>query len=205
VSLAMWAHPGRQLPFMGGEIAQNDEWRYNASVDWHLLEYPEHAGVQRLVRELDAVYRDQPALWEQDFDWSGFRWIDPNDADHSVLSFIRFPVPDQRVVACIANLTPVVRTRPSGRAASAGSVGRDPQYRQHPVRRQRRHRRRPHRRADRLERPGALRRHDASPVGRRLAGAPGVARAYPARKLLLCHQAATGFTASAGSPSALLR
>jgi 1,4-alpha-glucan branching enzyme len=105
----MWAHPGRQLLFMGGEIAQNDEWRYNASVDWHLLEYPEHAGVQRLVRELNAVYRDQPALWEQDFDWPGFRWIDPNDADQSVLSFVRFPQTDQRVVACIANLTPVVR------------------------------------------------------------------------------------------------
>jgi 1,4-alpha-glucan branching enzyme len=55
------------------------------------------------------VYRREPALWEQDFDWPGFRWIDPNDADHSVLSFLRFPVTDQRVVACIANLTPVVR------------------------------------------------------------------------------------------------
>ena len=88
---------------MGGEIAQNDEWRYNASVDWHLLEYPEHAGVQRLVAKLNAVYRDQPALWEQDFDWPGFRSIDPNDADQSVLSFVRFPVTDQRVVACIAN------------------------------------------------------------------------------------------------------
>jgi 1,4-alpha-glucan branching enzyme len=105
----MWAHPGRQLLFMGGEIAQNDEWRHNASLDWHLLEYPEHAGVQRLVRDLNAVYRDEPAFWEQDFDWPGFRWIDPNDADHSVLSFVRFPTSDQRVVACIANLTPVVR------------------------------------------------------------------------------------------------
>jgi hypothetical protein len=91
-----------------------------------------------------------------------------------------------------------------GRAPPAGSVGRDPQYGQHPVRRQRRHRRRPHRRGDRLERPGILGFYDASPVGRRLAGARGVARAYPARKLLLC-QAATGFTASAGSPRAFLR
>ncbi len=105
----MWAHPGRQLLFMGGEIAQNDEWRYDTSVDWHLLAYPEHAGVQRLVRQLNAVYRAEPALWEQDFDWPGFRWIEPNDADNSVLSFIRFPATDQRVVACVANLTPVVR------------------------------------------------------------------------------------------------
>ena len=105
----MWAHPGRPLLFMGGEIGQNDEWRHDASVDWHLLEYPEHAGVQALVRALNDVYRQEPALWEQDFDWTGFRWIDPNDADNSVLSFLRFPVSSGRTIACVANLTPVPR------------------------------------------------------------------------------------------------
>ena len=105
----MWAHPGRQLLFMGGEIAQNDEWRHDGSVDWHLLEYPEHAGVQALVRALNTVYRREPALWEQDFDWTGFRWIEPNDAQHSVLSFLRFPSTGGRTVACVANLTPVPR------------------------------------------------------------------------------------------------
>ena len=105
----MWAHPGRQLLFMGAEIAQNDEWSHDSSVDWHLLAYPEHAGVQRLVTQLNAVYRAEPALWEQDFDWPGFRWIEPNDAENSVLSFVRFPATEQRAVACIANLTPVVR------------------------------------------------------------------------------------------------
>jgi len=105
----MWAHPGRPLLFMGGEIAQNDEWHHDRSLDWHLLEYPEHAGMQALVRELNTVYRNEPALWEQDFDWTGFRWIDPNDSDHSVLSFLRIPITGQRTVACIANLTPVVR------------------------------------------------------------------------------------------------
>jgi 1,4-alpha-glucan branching enzyme len=105
----MWAHPGRPLLFMGGEIGQNDEWRHDGSVDWHLLEYPEHAGVQALVRELNAVYRAEPALWEQDFDWPGFRWINPNDADNSVLSFLRFPVTSGRPIACVANLTPVPR------------------------------------------------------------------------------------------------
>jgi 1,4-alpha-glucan branching enzyme len=105
----MWAHPGRPLLFMGGEIAQNDEWRHDGSVDWHLLDYPEHAGMQALVRELNTVYRREPALWEQDFDWPGFRWIDPNDADNSVLSFLRFPVSGGRSVACVANLTPVPR------------------------------------------------------------------------------------------------
>jgi 1,4-alpha-glucan branching enzyme len=105
----MWAHPGRPLLFMGGEIAQNEEWRHDGSIDWHLLEYPEHAGMQELVRSLNTAYRGHPALWEQDFDWTGFRWIDPNDADHSVLSFLRLPVTHRRIVACVANLTPVVR------------------------------------------------------------------------------------------------
>jgi 1,4-alpha-glucan branching enzyme len=105
----MWAHPGRPLLFMGGEIGQNDEWRHDRSVDWHLLDHPEHAGVQAMVRALNTVYRREPALWEQDFDWTGFRWIDPNDADNSVLSFLRFPVAGGRPVACVANLTPVLR------------------------------------------------------------------------------------------------
>jgi 1,4-alpha-glucan branching enzyme len=105
----MWAHPGRPLLFMGGEIAQNDEWRHNGSIDWHLLDYPEHAGVQALVRALNTVYRAEPALWEQDFDWPGFRWINPNDSDNSVLSFLRFPMAGGRPVACVANLTPVLR------------------------------------------------------------------------------------------------
>jgi 1,4-alpha-glucan branching enzyme len=97
------------LLFMGGEIAQNDEWRPDASVDWHLLGYPEHAAVQGLVRALNTVYRREPALWEQDFDWPGFRWIDPDDSDNSVLSFLRFPASAGRPVACLANLTPVPR------------------------------------------------------------------------------------------------
>ena len=105
----MWAHPGLPLLFMGGEIAQNDEWDHDTSVDWHLLDYPEHAGIQALVRALNTVYRAEPALWEQDFDWGGFRWIDPDDSDNSVLSFLRFPASAGRPVACVANLTPVPR------------------------------------------------------------------------------------------------
>jgi len=65
--------------------------------------------VQALVRALNTVYRSEPALWEQDFDWPGFRWINPNDADNSVLSFLRFPSAGGRSIACIANLTPVPR------------------------------------------------------------------------------------------------
>ena len=105
----MWAHPGRPLLFMGGEIAQNDEWNHDTSVDWHLLGYPEHAAIQALVRALNTIYRAEPALWEQDFDWPGFRWIDPDDSSNSVLSFLRFPASAGRPVACLANLTPVPR------------------------------------------------------------------------------------------------
>ena len=107
----MWAHPGRQLLFMGGEIAQTAEWRSEGSIDWHLLQYPEHAGTQALVRQLNTIYRAEPALWERDFDWTGFRWIDADDSDKSVLSFLRFaPSGAGRPIACVANLTPVVRS-----------------------------------------------------------------------------------------------
>jgi 1,4-alpha-glucan branching enzyme len=105
----MWAHPGRQLLFMGGEIGQNDEWKHDGSVDWHLLEYPEHRGVQDLVRALNHTYLGEAALWERDFDWSGFRWLDCDDADNSVLSFLRLSADGSRMLACVANLTPVVR------------------------------------------------------------------------------------------------
>jgi 1,4-alpha-glucan branching enzyme len=105
----MWAHPGRQLLFMGGEIGQNDEWKHDGSVDWHLLQFPEHRGVQDLVRTLNRIYLHEPALWERDFDWSGFRWLDCDDADNSVLSFLRLSADGGRALACVANLTPVVR------------------------------------------------------------------------------------------------
>ncbi|CAN5262541.1 1,4-alpha-glucan branching protein GlgB [soil metagenome] len=105
----MWAHPGKQLLFMGGEIGQSAEWDYRQSVDWHLVQYPEHAGVTALVRELNRCYRGEPALWERDFDPDGFAWIDANDAEGSVLSFLRFSADRRRVVACVANLSPVPR------------------------------------------------------------------------------------------------
>ncbi|HVL26785.1 MAG TPA: 1,4-alpha-glucan branching protein GlgB, partial [Acidimicrobiales bacterium] len=100
----MWAHPGRPLVFMGGEIGQSSEWDHDRSVDWHLLEYPEHQGVQELVRQLNRLARDEPALWQQDFDGHGFRWIDASDADQNVLSFARF-APDGPPIVCVANLS----------------------------------------------------------------------------------------------------
>ncbi len=106
----MWAHPGKQMLFMGGEIAQSEEWDYDASVDWHLLQYPEHAGVQTLVGELNRCYRAEPALWERDFSSDGFRWLDASDSDSNVLSFLRLSADGTRVVVCIANLSPVPRS-----------------------------------------------------------------------------------------------
>ena len=86
----MWAHPGKQLLFMGGELAQETEWSHDRSLDWYLLHDPAHQGIQALVRSLNRVYRDHPALWQRDFSDEGFRWIDASDTDNSVLSFLRF-------------------------------------------------------------------------------------------------------------------
>jgi 1,4-alpha-glucan branching enzyme len=105
----MWAHPGKQLLFMGGEIAQGPEWTHEHSLEWHALEWPEHRGVQHLVRRLNQIQRDEPALWELDFEPVGFRWIDANDSDQSVYSFLRVSRDEQSVVAVVGNMTPVPR------------------------------------------------------------------------------------------------
>ncbi len=105
----MWAHPGKKLLFMGGELAQEQEWSHERSLDWHLLERPEHAGIQRLVRDLNRLYRDEPALWNLDSDPSGFWWIEPNDADNNVVAFARQSQDGERVLVFVANLSPVPR------------------------------------------------------------------------------------------------
>ncbi len=105
----MWAHPGKKLLFMGGELAQVDEWNYDSSLHWHLLEHAEHQGVQSLVRDLNRVYRDEPALWEVDFDPSGFRWLEPNDAANNLLAFARLSENSERQLVCVCNLSPVPR------------------------------------------------------------------------------------------------
>ena len=105
----MWAHPGKKLLFMGSEIAQEQEWSYERSLDWHLLEQPSHAGIQALVRDLNRIYKDEPALWEVDSDPTGFWWLEPNDADSNVLAFARASKDGERVVVFAANLSPVPR------------------------------------------------------------------------------------------------
>ncbi|MBA2460176.1 MAG: 1,4-alpha-glucan branching protein GlgB [Actinobacteria bacterium] len=106
----MWAHPGKQLLFMGCELGQEREWSEPAgSIDWHLLEDPDHAGVLAAVRDINHVYRDEPALWELDFSHEGFRWLEPNAASENVLAFARVAEDGERWLVCICNLSPVVR------------------------------------------------------------------------------------------------
>ena len=105
----MWAHPGKNLLFMGGEFGQEAEWSEERSLDWHLLEQADHAGVQSLVRDLNRVYRSRPALWEVDFEPSGFQWLEPNDASNNLLAFARWSADRSDVVVCVCNLSPVPR------------------------------------------------------------------------------------------------
>ncbi|MBI3687112.1 MAG: 1,4-alpha-glucan branching protein GlgB [Actinobacteria bacterium] len=99
----MWAHPGKKLLFMGGEFGQQAEWSDGRGVDWWLLEHADHRGVQRLVTDLNQVYRDNPALWTADYDPSGFSWIDANDAGNNVYSFLRSDPGGGPVMACVVN------------------------------------------------------------------------------------------------------
>jgi len=103
-----WAHPGKQLLFMGGEWGQRSEWNADEPLDWFLLDQPFHSGVQRLVRDLNQVYRAEPALYERDFDPAGFRWIDASNADANVIAFVRYSA-GGRHLACVCNLSPVPR------------------------------------------------------------------------------------------------
>ena len=105
----MWAHPGKKLLFMGQEFAQEAEWSHERSLDWHLLESPEHSGIQALVRDLNRNYKETPALWELDFDGAGFWWLEPNDAESNVVAFGRVSQGQRRVLLFVANLSPVPR------------------------------------------------------------------------------------------------
>jgi 1,4-alpha-glucan branching enzyme len=105
----MWAHPGKKLLFMGQEFAQEAEWSAERSLDWHLLENPQHGGIQSLVRDLNHAYKGEPALWETDFDHTAFWWIEANDADNNVFAFARRTKDSEGVVVFVANLSPVPR------------------------------------------------------------------------------------------------
>jgi 1,4-alpha-glucan branching enzyme len=102
----MWAHPGKQLIFMGSEFGQESEWAESRELDWWLLDNADHRGVQSLVRDLNRVYRDTPALWELDIEGSGFSWIDANDSANNTFSFVRRGASGSELV-CVANFSAV--------------------------------------------------------------------------------------------------
>ena len=102
----MWTHPGKKLLFMGGEFAQRQEWNHDLSLDWHLLEDDRHVGVQKLIRDLNRIYRELPALHQLDCDEQGFEWIEMENRDQSILAYLRKGQADTVPVLVVVNLTP---------------------------------------------------------------------------------------------------
>jgi 1,4-alpha-glucan branching enzyme len=119
----MYSHPGKKLMFMGCEFGQGREWNYDASLDWHLLSDPLHAGIRQFVQDLNHVYAGQPALYECDFEPHGFQWIDCNDNDNSVVSFVRRARNQDDFVVSVLNFTPVPREGYVVGVPRAGSYG----------------------------------------------------------------------------------
>src|SRR3989304_5894910 len=107
----MYANPAKKLLFMGGEIGQWREWAHYSSLEWDLLDYPPHAGLQKWVRDLNRFYRNEPAMYEWDCDPAGFEWIDCGDADSSVVRLIRQGRTTRTIILAICNFTPVPRIR----------------------------------------------------------------------------------------------
>jgi len=105
----MMAHPGKKLLFMGGEFGQVIEWRFDNSLDWHLLAYEMHRKMQDYVKELNHFYLKNPCLWEDDYSWSGFQWINPDDRSQSMVSFLRRGKDPEDILVIIVNFTPVPR------------------------------------------------------------------------------------------------
>src|SRR5262249_2658854 len=105
----MYGHPGKKLLFMGSEFGQRREWNHDRGLDWQLLDQPSHAGLQRYVQVLNWHYHAEPALHEADFDPEGFRWIDCNDNENSVVSIVRYAKDPTDFVVMIFNFTPAPR------------------------------------------------------------------------------------------------
>jgi 1,4-alpha-glucan branching enzyme len=105
----MYALPGKKLLFMGNELAPWREWSHEDELEWGLSEYAQHAGVQRWIRELNRLYRKEPALHERDFDSRGFEWVDCQDADQSVIAFLRRGASEEESLLVVGNFTPVPR------------------------------------------------------------------------------------------------
>ena len=107
----MWGHPGKKLLFMGCEFAQGREWNHDTSLDWHLLDSDLHRGVQSLVRDLNRIYRERPALHQMDCRPEGFQWIEASSADESVFAWVRYGGPEAPPILVVSNMTPVERAQ----------------------------------------------------------------------------------------------
>ena len=105
----MWGYSGKKLLFMGSEFAQWQEWNHDKELEWSALDAQNHKGMMRFVRDLNLVYKSEPALYENDFDWNGFAWLDTNDSDNSIFSFIRYAQSKDDFLIIISNFTPLVR------------------------------------------------------------------------------------------------
>jgi 1,4-alpha-glucan branching enzyme len=105
----MYGHPGKKLLFMGGEFGQWDEWNHDKSIDWHLLNFMPHRRLQKFVMDLNHIYQSEPALYEVDFSYQGFEWIDLRDTENSVISFIRRAKDPENFLVIVCNFTPVPR------------------------------------------------------------------------------------------------
>jgi 1,4-alpha-glucan branching enzyme len=103
----MWGHPGKKLLFMGGEIAQWSEWSHDGEIEWDLLQFPRHRGMQRLVQDLNALYAQERSLHQRDTVSTGFRWVIGDDTGNSVFAFLRYGNDDARPVLVVSNMTPV--------------------------------------------------------------------------------------------------
>ena len=105
----MYGHPGKKMLFMGGEFGQREEWNHDRSLDWHLLQYAFHSGIQSLVRDLNRLYRTERPLHAIDHDWPGFQWVDFHDAANSTVAFLRKSANPEEHILCVCNFTPVPR------------------------------------------------------------------------------------------------
>ncbi|MCH1928782.1 1,4-alpha-glucan branching protein GlgB [Shewanella sp. A25] len=106
----MWGHPGKKLLFMGSEFAQRDEWNHNHSLDWHLLAYEPHQGVQRWLKDLNHLYQSLGALSVKDYDTQGFRWLDCDNANDSIFTFVRYGDEQDAPLVFVVNMTPSVHS-----------------------------------------------------------------------------------------------
>lgn len=102
----MYLHPGKKLLFMGGEFGQWSEWNAQSQLEWHLLQWENHQGLQELIKDLNRVYRSESSMYEVDYDWNGFEWIDFSDVDHSIISFVRYNKEKKEHLVGVFNFTP---------------------------------------------------------------------------------------------------